>query len=161
MGYYTQHLIRIIPESDATVANYKRVSEAIKNNVDDCYSCFRIHDNVMDDSNWNGGDGCKWYLDEGFVEISKDVPDLMIQFQFVGEIYTEAASITMKNGEDLTSNDEDIDLDSFYKFYGNIKESYILSDDPDEEVVQIPGGIQIEDLYKRSVDEFDEDEDEE
>lgn len=163
MGYYTQHLIRIIPESDATVANYKRIAEAIKNNVDDCYSCLRIHDSVMDDSNWNGGDGCKWYLDEGFVEISKDVPDLTIQFQYVGETYSfepeEASnSITLKNGEEVS--EEEINIDSFYEFYGNIKESYILSDDPDEEVVQIPDGMQIGDLYKRSVDEFD-DEDEE
>jgi hypothetical protein len=161
MGYYTQHLIRIIPESDATVANYKRIAEAIKNNVDDCYSCLRIHDSVMDDSNWNGGDGCKWYLDEGFVEISKDVPDLTIQFQYVGETYgfepeSAGGSMTLKDGKDLTADDEDVDIDSFYEFYGNIKESYILSDDPDEEVVRIPGGIQIEDLYKRSVDEFDD-----
>jgi histidyl-tRNA synthetase len=34
MGYYTQHLIRIIPESDATVANYKRVSDAIKKEIE-------------------------------------------------------------------------------------------------------------------------------
>lgn len=166
MGYYTQHLIRIIPENDATVANYKRVSDAIKKEIEDGeFYNFRIHDGIMDDSHFNNGDGSKWYLDESFVEISKDVPDLTIQFQYVGDTYSfepEVADlIVLKNGEDVTKYEEDIDLDSFYELYGNIKESYIMSDDPNEEVVQVPGGLTIDDLYRRDLDlEEDSDEDE-
>ena len=67
----------------------------------------------------------------------------------------------LKNGEDVTKYEEDIDLESFYELYGNIKESYIMSDDPNEEVVQVPGGLTIDDLYRRDLDlEEDSDEDE-
>jgi hypothetical protein len=160
MGYYTQHLIRIIPESAATVANYKRVAEAIKNEVDKYYGSLRIHDGVMDDSNFNGGDGSKWYLDDKFVDISKHLPDLTIRFEFVGETYSfepeDGGVVTLKDGKELPGNDDDVDLDAFYEYYGRIKESYIISDDPNEEVVKVPGGMRLSELYKRKIDEGDE-----
>jgi hypothetical protein len=83
----------------------------------------------------------------------------------VGDTYSfepdVADLIVLKNGEDVTKYEEDIDLESFYELYGNIKESYIMSDDPNEEVVQVPGGLTIDDLYRRDLDlEEDSDEDE-
>lgn len=157
MSYYTQHLIRIIPESDATVGNYKRVAQAIGKEVDEYYGSLRIHEGVMDDSNFNRGDGSKWYLDEGFIEISKVVPDLTIRFEFAGEtcdFEPECGGVMiLKDGKELTGDYEEFDLDSFYEMYGNIRESYVMSDDPDEEVIEVPGGIVLDDLYKRGMDD--------
>lgn len=156
MGYYTQHLIRIIPESDATVANYKRVASAI-GKVEQTDYDFRIHDGVMDDSHWNSGDGTKWYLDEGFDEMSKMVPDLTIRLDFIGETYVfdddAAGSVTMKDGNEIECNE--FDVDRFYEVYGYIPGTYILSNDDDN--VECQGsGTHITGIYRHDYSEEDD-----
>jgi hypothetical protein len=57
-GYYyhnfTQHIIQIYPEEDATVENYKRIAKVLKCFQDIHYnSHMLIHDGIMDDSCWS------------------------------------------------------------------------------------------------------------
>lgn len=148
MGYYTQHLIKIIPESDATVENYKRVASAIRKVEQTDYD-YRIHDGVMDDSHWNSGDGTKWYQDEGFDKMSKVVPDLTIRLDFIGETYVfdgdAAGSVTMKDGNEIECNE--FDADRFYEVYGYIPGTYILSND-DDSVEYRGSGTHITGIYR-------------
>lgn len=160
MGYFTQHIIRIIPEQDATLSNYRRVAAAICKEVDDFYN-FCIHDGIMDDSNWNAKDGTKWYLDEKIKPISKHVPDLTIRLDYIGETYSFEKSagriITLKNGSVVSK--EKINPDEFYEIYGYVPNCYELSDETGEMKHQ-GDETKITDLYRHDShdDDFDEDE---
>ena len=146
MGYYTQHIIRIVPEQDATLENYRRVADAICKEVDEYNFC--IHDGFMDDSNWNNTDGTKWYQDERIKRISKHVPELTIRLEYIGETYFFEKSagriITVKDGTVVSR--EKIDSASFYEEYGYIPDSYELTDEPS--VKHQGTGTKIADLYR-------------
>lgn len=124
MGYYTKHIIKILPEEQATKDNYLRFCEAFFKNSGEGYASFRFHDGLLDDANWNSGCGRKWYsFHKSIIDISKAVPDLTIQFMTEGEDYKywllgdthasqDAYLYTLKNGEILENRnltEEEVD----------------------------------------------------
>lgn len=71
MGYYTKHIIRIVPAEEATRENYQKIINMFEGEV----SFLTYHDGILDDSSINDGDGSKWFHPEEYADImSKDLP---------------------------------------------------------------------------------------
>ena len=87
MGYYTNHIIRIVPVEQQTQENYQRIIDTLGHfpSYGDEWS-MRYHHNILEDSNWNDGLGSKWYEFHNEVQrLSEELPDLEIEFLWIGE----------------------------------------------------------------------------
>lgn len=86
MGTYTRHIIRFTDPGLETEENLHVLARAVADNsyIDHMH---RYH-NVLNDYNWNSGDGAKWYeAEEDIIQISKAVPDWEIELIGMREDY--------------------------------------------------------------------------
>lgn len=124
MGYYTKHIIRILAEEQATKENYISLMNVMWKNKG--YTVLHFHDNLLDDSNWNGGNGSKWYeIDETVEALTKTFPNLEIRIDCLPEgamynpddpDYDPSYTYSIKNGK----SDAVYDIDEvwFNSMYG-------------------------------------------
>ena len=96
MGYYTLHKIRIINEYN-TERNLEILLKKIKEISD--YQ-FTISGSEIEDSDWNGGNGSKWYnCGEDMIKISRALPELEIKINGKGEDEEDIWEYILKNGD--------------------------------------------------------------
>jgi hypothetical protein len=136
MNYYphehTQHIIRIIPEEDAIVENYKRIAKVLKCFNDIHYNSYMlIHDGIMDDSIFLGvvkGEetrGCGAVYWEGLArtnEISHLVPDLTICFYAVEEWEHGKSQKEIYKDRHRVDFDDCASTSIFYDMYGIVRD---------------------------------------
>lgn len=105
MGYYTKHLFRIVDKKKATVSDYKELAKVIIQASDGEICALKIHDGVMDDSNYNTADGAKWYsFKENIRLVARAIPEIEFTVDWMGETYHHGDSSKFKrwhfkNGE--------------------------------------------------------------
>ena len=105
MGYYTKHLFRIVDKKKATVSDYKELAKVIIRASEGEICALKIHDGVMDDSNYNTADGAKWYsFKENIRLVARVIPEIEFTVDWMGETYRYGDSSKFKrwhfkNGE--------------------------------------------------------------
>ncbi len=88
MGYYTKHLFRIVDKKKATVSDYKELAKVIIRVSAGEICALKIHDGVMDDSNYNTADGAKWYsFKENIRQVAREIPEIEFTVDWMGETY--------------------------------------------------------------------------
>ena len=88
MGYYTKHLFRIVGKKQPTVNDYKELAKVIIRVSEGEICALKIHDGVMDDSNYNTADGAKWYsFKEQIRKIALEIPEVEFTVDWMGETY--------------------------------------------------------------------------
>ena len=104
MGY-TKHLFRIVGKKQPTVNDYKELAKVIIRVSEGEISALKIHDGVMDDSNYNTADGAKWYsFREQIRKIARKFPKLnSLLTGWVRHIITESR-ISSSAGISRTAN---------------------------------------------------------
>lgn len=89
MGYYTKHIVRIIPFCEDAVVDkelYLKLAHTIEKYTG--YGHWTYINDSINDRKWNGGSGTKWYeIRETLHRIAKELPNIRIRVDCVGEGY--------------------------------------------------------------------------
>ena len=86
MGYYTKHIVRLLPAEYATKEHYKTLATLIEDNSG--YGDWTYTGRGISDRKWNSGDGCKWYnLEKDMEIVSVAFPEFTIEIDCIGEGY--------------------------------------------------------------------------
>ena len=116
MGYYTKHIVRLLPAENASKEHYKMLAALIEDNSG--YDYWTYTGKGISDYRWNDGNGCKWYdLEKNMEVVSAAFPEFIIEVDCIGEGYY------------FTYDEDYYDPPYAYRFENGNKEYVESSDD--------------------------------